>query len=92
MGIPNDEYFVDLLCSMYTILETDGLTAKDKTIVKNCLYKIKSGILQKVPPTMKFESGIDNIFKQYDSKHTGSICINQLNNLCLGLGVPLERK
>lgn len=53
---------------------------------------MKSGILQKVPPTMNLETGIDNIFKQYDKDKTGIISINELNALCLGVGVPLERK
>jgi len=41
---------------------------------------------------MNLESGIDNIFKQYDKDRTGLITINELNALCLGVGVPLERK
>jgi Ca2+-binding EF-hand superfamily protein len=53
---------------------------------------LKSGILQKVPPTMNLETGIDNIFRQYDKDKTGVITINELNSLCLGVGVPLERK
>lgn len=41
---------------------------------------------------MNLETGIDNIFKQYDKDRTGVITINELNSLCLGVGVPLERK
>lgn len=41
---------------------------------------------------MNLETGIDNIFKQYDKDRTGMITINELNSLCLGVGVPLERK
>jgi Ca2+-binding EF-hand superfamily protein len=74
------------------VLENEELTATDKNIIKNCLYKLKAGILQKVPPTMNLETGIDNIFRQYDKDKTGSIQINELNSLCLGVGVPLERK
>lgn len=74
------------------ILENPELTATDKTVIKNCLYKLKAGILQKVPPTMNLETGIDNIFRQYDKDRTGVITINELNSLCLGVGVPLERK
>jgi Ca2+-binding EF-hand superfamily protein len=92
MGIPNDDYFVEMLSSTYMVLENPELTASDKTIIKNCLYRLKSGILQKVPPTMNLETGIDNIFKQYDKDRTGVITINELNSLCLGVGVPLERK
>jgi len=81
-----------MLSSSYLTLENEELTATDKNIIKNCLYKLKSGILQKVPPTMNLETGIDNIFKQYDKDKTGQITINELNSLCLGVGVPLERK
>jgi len=41
---------------------------------------------------MNLETGIDNIFRQYDKDKTGMITINELNSLCLGVGVPLERK
>jgi len=41
---------------------------------------------------MNLETGIDNIFKQYDKDKSGQITINELNSLCLGVGVPLERK
>jgi len=37
MGIPNDEYFVEMLSSTYMVLENAELTAADKTIIKNCL-------------------------------------------------------
>merc|ERR1719359_2524041 len=32
------------------------------------------------------------MFNQYDKDKTGLITINELNALCLGVGVPLERK
>jgi len=64
MGIPNDDYFVEMLSSTYMILEKSELTSNDKNIIKNCLYRLKAGILQKVPPTMNLETGIDNIFRQ----------------------------
>jgi len=41
---------------------------------------------------MNLETGIDNIFRQYDRDHSGLITINELNSLTLGVGVPLERK
>jgi len=41
---------------------------------------------------MNLETGIDNIFKQYDKDKSGQVTINELNSLCLGVGVPLERK
>jgi len=53
-----------MLSSTYMVLENPDLTAMDKTIIKNCLYKLKAGILQKVPPTMQLDTGISNIFKQ----------------------------
>jgi Ca2+-binding EF-hand superfamily protein len=81
-----------MLSSTYMILENEDLSAQDKNVIKNCLYRLKAGILQKVPPTMNLETGIDNIFRQYDKDRTGMITINELNSLCLGVGVPLERK
>jgi len=45
-------------------LETEDLTTNDKSIIKNCLYRLKTGLLQKISPTMNLETGIDNIFRQ----------------------------
>lgn len=92
MGIPNDDYFIEMLCSAWMILENETLTPADKNTVKNCLARLKKGIEGKIPPMMSFESGIRNIFNQYDKDKTGMITINELNSLCLGVGVPLERK
>lgn len=74
------------------ILENESLSPQDKATVKNCLARMKKGIEQKIPPMQSFESGIRNIFLQYDSDKGGVITINELNALCLGVGVPLERK
>lgn len=92
MGLPNDDHFIEMLCSTWMILENDVLTAQDKNTIKNCLARLKKGIEQKIPPMMSFESGIRNIFIQYDKDKGGFITINELNSLCLGVGVPLERK
>jgi len=80
------------MSSTYLILENDDLTSQDKIIVSNCLTKLKGGLLQKVPPTIQLEAGIRNIFLEYDKDKSGMITINELNALCLGVGVPLERK
>ena len=37
MGIPNDDYFVEMLSSTYMILENPELTSTDKNIIKNCI-------------------------------------------------------
>lgn len=37
MGIPNDDYFIEMLSSTYMILENEELTAQDKNVIKNCL-------------------------------------------------------
>jgi len=37
MGIPNDDYFIEMLSSTYMILENEELTSADKTVIKNCL-------------------------------------------------------
>jgi len=37
MGIPNDDYFVEMLASTYMVLENAELTAQDKNVIKNCL-------------------------------------------------------
>jgi len=37
MGIPNDDYFVEMLSSTYMVLENPELTAADKTVIKNCM-------------------------------------------------------
>lgn len=80
------------MCSTWMILEFDELSEQDKLVIKNCLAKMKHGILQKMPPTMSEDSALRNLFLQYDSDKTGFITINELNSLCLGVGVPLERK
>merc|ERR1712167_218812 len=36
MGIPNDDYFVEMLCSTWMCLENDELSAQDKATIKNC--------------------------------------------------------
>lgn len=74
------------------ILETAELSAQDKATVKNCLSRLKAGLMQKCPPMMSLDAGIRNIFNQYDKDKGGFITINELNALCLGVGVPLERK
>lgn len=81
-----------MLSSTYMILENPELTDADKATIKSCLMRLKAGILQKIPPTMDLENGIRNIFRQYDKEKSGKMTINELNALCLGVGVPLERK
>lgn len=74
------------------ITEFKELTAEDKRIVDGCLRRLHNGVLQKIPVTQSLDSGIRNIFMQYDRDKSGKMTINELNNFCLGIGVPLERK
>lgn len=64
MGIPNDDYFVEMLASTQMILENEVLSDGDKATIKSCLMRMKAGILQKIPPTMDLENGVRNIFRQ----------------------------
>lgn len=61
-SIPNDDYFIEMLCSAYMILETAELTDADKLIVQKSLDRLYKGILDKIHPTMSLETGIRNLF------------------------------
>lgn len=74
------------------ILEGDTLSAEDKATIKSCLSRLKKGVLEKVPPLYDLNTGLKNIFWQFDKDNTGFITINELNAMCLSVGVPLERK
>jgi len=41
---------------------------------------------------MSQEAGIRNLFLQFDKEKNGYFTLNEINALCLGMGVPLERK
>lgn len=41
---------------------------------------------------MSADSGIRNLFMSFDKEKNGYFTINEVNALCLGVGVPLERK
>lgn len=74
------------------ILENDELTEQDKVTIRSNLQRLKKGVLDKVPPLYDLNTGLRNIFFQFDKDGTGVITINELNAMCLSVGVPLERK
>lgn len=65
---------------------------KDKKMIDSCLGRLKRGCVQKIPSTMSLDAGIRNIFLSFDKDKTGSFTINEVNSICLAMGVPLERK
>jgi len=92
MTLPSDDYFIEMMSSCWMMTESEELTPGDKIAIRQNLNRLKSGAMQKIPPMMSFESGLRNIFLQFDKDRTGFITINELNVMCLKLGVPLERK
>jgi len=74
------------------MLENDMMTDNDRMLINKCLMKLKTGILHNLPPRIDIDTGIRNIFKQFDRDGSGKITINELHALCIAVGVPIERK
>lgn len=68
------------------------MTPTDKICINKCLSKLKAGIQKRVPPTISVEDGLERIFNFFDADKSGLITIDELNTLCLHVGVPIERK
>jgi len=92
MTIGNTDYFIEMLSSCYCILEHADLSEADKKMVAKSLELLKRGCLQKVPSTMSQDAGIRNLFLTFDKEKNGYFTLNEVNALCLAVGVPLERK
>jgi len=63
MGFSDDAHFVEMLESTYMILENEELSKTEIATIKANLFKLRAGILQKIPPNMKLEDGIGGIFR-----------------------------
>jgi len=74
------------------MLESDDLSTTDKNSVARCLALLLKNLRLRISPLVSVEEGVTRIFREFDRNNNLNITIDELHNLCIHVGVPLERK
>eukprot|EP00357_Protocruzia_adherens_P004449 CAMPEP_0114993068 /NCGR_PEP_ID=MMETSP0216-20121206/12311_1 /TAXON_ID=223996 /ORGANISM="Protocruzia adherens, Strain Boccale" /LENGTH=302 /DNA_ID=CAMNT_0002356643 /DNA_START=97 /DNA_END=1005 /DNA_ORIENTATION=+ len=89
-SIPNDEYFVQLMESVWLIGE-DETGAAFKGEIGRFIKMMRQKLIQRTSGSHD-EYLLRQIFRDFDTDDSGKLTIDELNAMLLKLEIPLERK
>jgi len=89
MVIPNDDYFVGLIESVWMVCEKED-SVTDKEQVNALVTKLMKKFKELVP--VLDANMMEKLFKEFNKSHSGSITIDEMASMISKLGILAERK
>lgn len=89
MSISSDDYFVQMMSSLWKIAERE-----DDLVFKERLDQIVGTVRLKLQNLTKTtdEFKLRKVFKEFDTAKNGYLTVDQLQALCVKLGITFEKK
>lgn len=91
LSIPDDNYFVQMLESIWMISENDESDV-DKKHIDYLVSLLRNRLRSLSTPTISDEYVLRNFFNDSDTNKSGDLTIDELWNLCSKAGISCERK